>query len=133
MLLDEYSAELLPWNQEYLKEKDGSFLFNLVKKSWSHTLSHRHCGYMTHKSWHWIKLQYMTEARVFVHVIIWNLIKSTNFTCTLFGKVICVGLHIGIWRYLTSKHRVNCDNEIENDNECDHDRFSKHQNLVIFC
>ena len=57
----------------------------------------------------------MTEARVFVHVIIWNLIKSTNFTCTLFGKVICVGLHIGIWRYLTSKHRVNCDNEIENE------------------
>lgn len=32
-----------------------------------------------------------------------------------FGKVICVVLQIEIWRYLTSKQRVNCDNEIENE------------------
>ena len=31
--LEEYSDKLRPWNPEYLKEKDGTFLYNLVKKS----------------------------------------------------------------------------------------------------
>ena len=30
--LNEYSTKLLPWDPAYLEEKDGSFLFNTIKK-----------------------------------------------------------------------------------------------------
>ena len=30
--IEEYSDKTIPWNPEYLQEKDGDFLFNLVKK-----------------------------------------------------------------------------------------------------
>ena len=32
VFITEYSNKELPWNSEYLKDKDGDFLFNLVKK-----------------------------------------------------------------------------------------------------
>ena len=32
LFITEYSNKDLPWNSEYLKDKDGDFLFNLVKK-----------------------------------------------------------------------------------------------------
>jgi len=30
--LSEYSTKILPWDKAYLEEKDGSFLFNTIKK-----------------------------------------------------------------------------------------------------
>ena len=30
--IGEYSDKIVPWNDDYLSEKDGSFLFNLIKK-----------------------------------------------------------------------------------------------------
>ena len=31
--IKEYSDKILPWNKQYLKEKDGSFLYKLVKNN----------------------------------------------------------------------------------------------------
>ena len=29
--IDEYSSKKIPWNRDYLKEKDGDYLYNLLR------------------------------------------------------------------------------------------------------